>query len=35
MTEPRTRLEFESSDALYGELLGPLRQAGWHTFDTD
>jgi hypothetical protein len=35
LTEPQTRLEFATSEALYGELLAPLRQAGWHTFDTD
>ena len=34
-SEPRTRFEFESYDAVYAELLGPLGQAGWHTFDTN
>jgi hypothetical protein len=33
--ERNTRFEFGSYEALYTELLGPLRQAGWHTFDTD
>ena len=35
MTEPVTRFEFESYDALYAELLDPLEQAGWHTFDAN
>ena len=30
----KTRFEFESHEALYAELLGPLMKAGWHTFDT-
>jgi hypothetical protein len=30
-----TRFEFGSYQALYQELLTPLEQAGWHTFDTD
>ena len=33
--ERNTRFEFESYIALYTELLGPLMQAGWHTFDTN
>ena len=34
-SEPRTRFEFESYEAVYEELLGPLGKAGWHTFDTN
>ena len=33
--ERQTRFEFPSYDALYRELLNPLRKAGWHTFDTN
>ena len=33
MNDRRTRLEFASYEAVY-TLLGPLSQAGWHTFDT-
>jgi hypothetical protein len=33
--ERATRFVFETRDALYLELLTPLRKAGWHTFDTD
>jgi hypothetical protein len=33
--ERKTRFEFETGEALYRELLGPLMQAGWHTFDID
>jgi hypothetical protein len=35
MNERNTRFEFATYEALYTELLDPLRQAGWHTFDTD
>ena len=35
MNERRTRFEFTSYEALYKELLDPLKRAGWHTFDTD
>jgi len=35
MTDPRIRFEFPSYQALYGELLNPLRLAGWHTFDAN
>lgn len=34
MNERRTRFEFESYQSIYKELLGPLANAGWHTFDT-
>jgi hypothetical protein len=35
MNERNTRFEFATYEALYTELLGPLMQAGWHTFDTN
>ena len=35
MNERRTRFEFTSYEALYKELLDPLKRAGWHTFDID
>ena len=35
MNERKTRFEFESYEALYLELLGPLGRAGWGTFDTN
>ena len=35
MNERRTHFEFTSYEALYKELLDPLKRAGWHTFDTD
>lgn len=35
MNERRTRFEFESYDALYREVLAPLRKVGWRTFDTN
>jgi hypothetical protein len=35
MNERKTRFEFRTYQDLYGELLRPLKQAGWHTFDTD
>lgn len=35
MSDPRMRLEFESWEEMIAELLGPLRSAGWHTFDTN
>ena len=35
MNERKTCFEFETYEALDEELLGPLMQAGWHTFDTD
>jgi len=35
MNERKTRFEFESYEALYRELLGPLSRAGWGTFDTN
>jgi hypothetical protein len=35
MNERRTRFEFASYEALYKELLDPLKRAGWQTFDTD
>jgi hypothetical protein len=34
MNERCTRFEFSSDEALYQEMLDPLKQAGWHTFDT-
>jgi hypothetical protein len=33
--ERKTRFEFASREALYRELLNPLREASWQTFDTD
>ncbi len=35
MDEQRTRFEFATYEALYQELLTPLRRAGWQTFDTN
>jgi hypothetical protein len=35
MNERGTRFEFETYEELYRQLLGPLRDAGWHTFDTN
>ena len=35
MNERKTCFEFETYEALHEDLLGPLMQAGWHTFDTD
>ena len=35
MNERNTRFEFKSYQAIYRELLSPLGQAGWHTFDMD
>ncbi len=35
MDERKTRFEFETDEARYGELLRPLGLAGWVTFDTD
>jgi hypothetical protein len=35
MNERNTRFEFASYEALYRELLNPLKRAGWHTFDTN
>ena len=35
MNERKTHFEFATYEDLYGELLTPLRQAGWHTFDTN
>ena len=35
MNERNSRFEFRNYEALYGELLVPLMQKGWHTFDTD
>jgi hypothetical protein len=35
MNDRNTLFEFRSYEALYGELLGPLMQSGWHTFDTN
>ncbi len=35
MNERGTRFEFASYEALYKELLNPLKKAGWQTFDTD
>ena len=35
MNERNSRFEFRNYEALYGELLVPLMQNGWHTFDTD
>ncbi len=35
MTEPRIRFQFVSYQALYQELLNPLGESGWHTFDTN
>ncbi len=32
--DPKIRLEFESRDELYAQLLDPLREMGWYTFDT-
>jgi hypothetical protein len=33
LNERNTRFEFETYEAVYLELLGPLEKAGWHTFD--
>lgn len=33
MNERQTRFEFKTYDESYALLLGPLGQAGWHTFD--
>jgi hypothetical protein len=33
--ERKTRFEFPSYEALYGQLLTQLKQVGWHTFDAD
>jgi len=35
MNERKTRFEFETYEALDEEMLDPLLQAGWHTFDTN
>jgi hypothetical protein len=35
MNERTIRFEFATEGALYAELLGPLQQVGWHTFDWD
>jgi hypothetical protein len=35
MNDRNTRFEFRSYEAVYQELLGPLMQNGWHTFDTN
>ena len=35
MNARRTRFEFDSYEAIYRELLGPISRYGWHTFDTD
>jgi hypothetical protein len=35
MNERKTRFLFDTSEALYGQLLGPLKQVGWRTFDTN
>jgi hypothetical protein len=35
MNDRRTRFEFQTYEAVYGELLGPLAKNGWETFDTD
>jgi hypothetical protein len=34
MNERKTRFEFATFDALHRELLSPLMETGWHTFDT-
>lgn len=34
MNKRKTRFEFGTYEAIYGELLEPLMRAGWHTFDT-
>ena len=33
--EPPTKFEFRSRDELYQQLLTPLMQVGWNTFDAD
>jgi hypothetical protein len=33
--ERKTRFEFQSYEALYEELLKPLKRPGWHTFDAN
>lgn len=33
--ERNSRFEFGNYEAIYRELLAPLMQNGWHTFDTD
>ena len=35
MNERKTRFEFETWEALWRELQGPLMVAGWNTFDTE
>lgn len=35
MNEQKTRFEFDSYVALAKELLGPLREAGWGTWDSE
>jgi hypothetical protein len=35
MNARMTRFEFATYEALYSELLTPLRREGWQTFDTD
>ena len=35
MNERNSRFEFGNYEALYAELLGPLMEKAWHTFDTD
>ena len=35
MNERKTRFEFETWEALYRALQGPLLASGWRTFDTE
>jgi hypothetical protein len=35
INERRTRFEFPSEETAYADLLGPLQEAGWHTFDAN
>jgi hypothetical protein len=35
MNERNTRFEFGTYEALYEQLLRPLKRAGWHTFDAN
>ena len=35
MSERGTRFEFMTYDEIYVQLLGPLMESGWYTFDTN
>jgi hypothetical protein len=35
MNERNTQFEFGTYEALYDELLRPLKRVGWHTLDTN